>query len=50
MFVLQLTCSFKEVPARLVTEGEERDEWSPVRDIRLKGEERGVLSWVPRLC
>ena len=50
MFVLQLACSFKEVPSRLVSEGEGGEEWSPVRDIRLRGEERGGRPWVHRLC
>jgi hypothetical protein len=50
MFVLQLICNFKEVPQRLVTDSEEKEEWSPVRDIRLRTEERGLKVWVPRLC
>lgn len=36
MFALQLTCNFKEVPARLVSEDVERQDFLPFRDIRLK--------------
>lgn len=50
MFVLQLACNFKEVPSRLITEGEGGEEWSPLRDIRSRGEERGGKPWVARLC
>lgn len=50
MFALQLTCSFEEVPARLISEVAEAQGFQPVRDMRLKGEAEGPSLWVYRLA
>ena len=38
IFALQLTCNFKEVPSRLISELKTKEGFMPVRDIRLKNE------------